>query len=183
MMKVGFAKFIQALSLGRLKEEDGLAAVEAAYIFPIMLTMLLGVYDIGNGIIANQKTIRASQVTADLIARTAEIDSAGLNEAIQGGQQALVPLNDTTYGVDVVSIRFDSDANAVIEWRETRNMTPMSDVLTRVQALGQADEGVLVVASEYTFEPLFAGFIVEDMQMREVAFARGRKSAVVERVP
>ena len=64
MIKQLLSKCVQTLSLGRLQEEDGMAAVEAAYIFPILLTMMLGVFDLGNGIIANQKTIRASQVTA-----------------------------------------------------------------------------------------------------------------------
>ena len=97
--------------------------------------MLLGVYDVGNGIIASQKTIRASQVTADLVARYAEVDTAMINDAIQGGSQALVPLDTSTFGVDVVSVRFDSDANASIEWRETQNMVPMNDVLARVSSL------------------------------------------------
>lgn len=181
MMKKRIAQFLEKMSLGRLQEEDGMAAVEAAYIFPILLTMMLGVFDIGNGIIANQKAIRASQVTADLIARYAEVDTASLNEAIQGGQQALVPLDDSSYGVDVVSIAFDDDAVPTIEWRETRNMTPIADVLTRVASIAEADEGVLVVAVEYMYEPLFAGFVVDDMQMQEIAFARGRKSAVIEK--
>lgn len=181
MIKTMLSRFLQKISLDRLSEEDGMAAVEAAYIFPLLLTMLLGVYDVGNGIIANQKTIRASQVTADLVARYAEVDTAMINDAIQGGTQALVPLDTSSFGVDVVSVRFDSDANASIEWRETQNMVPMNDVLARVSSLASPDEGVLVVAVEYLYEPLFAGFVVDDLQMQEIAFARGRKSAVIER--
>ena len=36
--------------------DEGMAAVEAAMIFPIMLSMLLAIFDLGNGILANQKT-------------------------------------------------------------------------------------------------------------------------------
>ncbi len=180
MMKKWLSKCIQKLSLGRLAEEDGMAAVEAAYIFPIMLTMMLGVYDIGNGIIANQKTIRASQVTADLVARHACVDANMINEAVKGGEHALTPMSLSTYGVDIVSVRFDSDSNASIEWRETRNMTPMGDVLTRVAPIASSDEGVLVVAVEYVYQPLFAGFLIDDALMQEIAFARGRKSSVIE---
>lgn len=182
MMKQLLSKCISRISLGCIREEDGMAAVEAAYIFPILLTMLLGVFDLGNGIIANQKTIRASQVTADLITRFSQVDTAMLNEAIQGGQQALVPLNVASYGVDVISIRFDENSNPTIEWRETRNMAPIGDVLTRVAALAEPNEGVLVVAVEYLYQPLFAGFVVDDLQMQEIAFARGRKTSVVEKI-
>lgn len=163
------------------RSEDGVAAMEAAFVFPLLLTLLLGTFDMGNGILANQKTIRASQVTADLISRTSSVDNAMINEAIEAGELALDPLPTGTFGVDVVSISFDDDANAIVEWRETRNMTPLADVLTRVESLAEAGEGVMVVAVEYEFEPFFAGFVVDKIYMQEIAFSRGRKSAVVER--
>ena len=164
------------------RSEDGLAAVEAALVFPVLLTLLLGTFDVGNAILANQKAIRASQVTADLIARTSAIDDAGIDEAVEAGELAMQPMDVDTYGVDVVSIRFDEDANAVVEWRETRNMPPLADVLTRVQDLAEADEGVLVVSVEYDFEPVFAGFVVDTILMREIAFSRGRQGAVIEKL-
>ncbi|MCB9983496.1 MAG: pilus assembly protein [Rhodospirillales bacterium] len=163
------------------KSEDGVAAVEAALVFPIMLVLLLGMFDLGNGILANQKTIRASQVAADLIARSSVVDMEMIYDAIDASELALDPFDTTSYGIDVVSLRFDDDANPVIEWRETRNMTPLADVETRVADLAQAGEGVLVVAVNYDFEPLFGGFVIHDIAMQEIAFARGRQGAVIER--
>lgn len=163
------------------RKEDGVAAVEAALVFPLLLTLLLGTFDIGNGILANQKAIRASQVTADLVTRDSTIDDAGIDEAIEAGKLAFQPLSSDSFGVDIVSISFDDDANAVIEWRETRGMTPLPDVLTRVVDLAEAGNGVMVVAVEYEFEPIFAGFVIDAIPMQEIAFSRGRKSAVVER--
>lgn len=162
--------------------EEGMAAVEAALVFPLLLTLLLGTFDMGNGILANQKAIRASQITADLIARNASVDSAMLDDAIKAGELALHPLPTTTFGVDVVSIRFDDSANPIIVWRETRNMSPMGDVLTRVQDIAEAGDGVLVVAVQYNFEPIFAGFVVDNIPMKEIAFGRGRQGAVIERI-
>ena len=164
------------------KDEDGLAAVEAALVFPVLLVLFLGTFDLGNGILANQKTIRASQVTADLIARSSAVDTSMVDEAVEAGELALNPMPTDTFGVDIVSISFDDDANAVIEWRDTRNMTPLADVLTRVESLAQAGEGVLVVTIQYEFEPVFAGFVVDTIPMQETAFARGRQGAVVEQI-
>ena len=179
---VNISSFIMRVPLLQrwLKGCDGVAAMEAAMVFPILLTLMLGTFDLGNGILANQKTIRASQVTADLIARDSTIDAAGLDEAIRGGELALEPLSSASLGVDVVSISFDDDANPVIEWRETRNMPPMADVLTKVAPLAEPGEGVLVVGVNYTYTPLFAGFVVDTIQMQEIAFARGRKGAAIE---
>lgn len=162
------------------ESEQGVAAVEAALVFPILLTLLLGTFDMGNGILANQKAIRASQVTADLIARNSSVDLTMINEAVEAGELAFTPLPSDTFGVDIVSIGFDDDAEPFIEWRDTRNMTAISDVLERVASLAEAGDGVLVVTVEYEFEPLFAGFVIDNIPMQEIAFARGRTGAVIE---
>ena len=160
-------------------EKDAVAAIEAAMIFPIMLTMLLGVFDMGNAILMNQKTIRASQVTADLISRNRSVDAAIVTEAVEAGRLAFEPQGSEGYGYDIVSIRFDDDGNPQIVWRETDGMDPMSDVLADVMSLSEPGNGVLVVGVEYEFHPTFAGFVMDTFTMQEVAFARGRKSPVV----
>lgn len=162
-------------------EEEGMAAVEAALIFPVMLVLLLGVYDVGNAILANQKTIRSSQIVADLITRKSIIDISDVNEAVEAGRLAFEPIDSTSYGVDIVSIRFDEDASAEIVWRETRNMTPVANPLSAVSALETANEGVVMVSVKYDYEPLFAGFVIDAFGMREVAFSRGRNSPVISR--
>ena len=165
------------------EEESALAAVEAAMIFPIMLTLLIGVFDAGNAILANQKTIRASQVVADLITRQNVVTGADIDDAIEAGRLAFEPIDSSSYGVDIVSIRFDEDANAEIEWRETRNMTPVPNALTAVEAVEAANEGVVMVSVHYGYEPLFIGFVFDAFDMQERAFSRGRSTPVVLRAP
>jgi Flp pilus assembly protein TadG len=175
------AKFKRFIAYLRAKQADdsGLAAVEAAMIFPILMTMLLGTFDLGNGILSNQKVIRASQVVADLVTRDMSIDAAGIDESINAGELALNPFPTDTFGVDIVSLRFDGEAEPIIVWRETRNMSENANVFTDVAALAEENSGVVEVTVRYLFEPVFSGFVVGDIQMVEKAFARGRRSAVV----
>ncbi|MBP7721616.1 MAG: pilus assembly protein [Alphaproteobacteria bacterium] len=162
------------------RETEAVATVEAALVFPILLTLLLGTFDMGNGILANQKTIRASQIVADLITRNMTVDDVEIEEAVTAGGLAFEPLDSSSYGVDIVSIRFDDDAQPEIVWRETTpGMAQNQNVLEDVASLAEADNGVVVVTVAYVFEPVFAGFVLNEMTMREVAFARGRRSAVV----
>jgi Flp pilus assembly protein TadG len=163
------------------RRDDGVAAVEAALIFPIMLTLLMGTYDLGNAILANQKTIRASQVVGDLVTRERSIDDQGIDDAIDAAELALVPMPPEGLGIDIVSISFDENEQATIEWRETRGMTADPDVLNRVAGLAAPNEGVVVVLVRYNFLPIFANFVTGEIAMEEVAFTRGRKSAVVTR--
>lgn len=178
ILKANFKKLFCAFS-ARWRDEKGMAAVEAAMIFPILATLLVGMYDLGNGILANQKAIRASQVIADLVTRDMTINETGIDEAVNAGELALVPFSTATFGVDIVSIRFDDDALPQIVWRETRNMPEDPDVLNDVSALAEENSGVVVVTVQYRFEPVFAGFVVDQFLMEEKAFARGRRSPVV----
>ncbi len=165
------------------RSEEGMAAVEAAIIFPVMLVMLMGVYDLGNAILANQKTIRASQVVADLIARQNIVSNADIADAVEAGRLAFEPIDSSSFGVDIVSIRFDDDAASEIVWRETVNMTPVPNPLGAVSALEDSNEGVVMVSVVYEFTPLFAKFAVSSFGMREVGFSRGRNSPVINRSP
>ncbi|PCI57156.1 MAG: hypothetical protein COB36_02500 [Alphaproteobacteria bacterium] len=162
-----------------MKEKEGVAAIEAAMIFPIMLMMFLGVFDAGNAILANQKTVRASQVVADLITRKSVVSATDVTEAISAGRLALEPLDSSSFGIDIVSIRFDEDANSSIEWRETVNMGSLPDALGAVEALEDEDEGVVMVSVKYVYTPLFSSFISGPLTMNEVAFSRGRRTPVI----
>lgn len=164
------------------RDEKGLSAVEAALVFPFMLLLLLGVFDMGNAILINTKTLRASQIVADLITRSSVVTDEELDEAIEAGRLALEPFDTSSYGVDIVSISFDDEAAPEIEWRETRNMGPDNNVLDDVEPLAEEGQGVVVVNVHYDFEPFFAGFVMDAFGMQETAFARGRRSAVVGRI-
>lgn len=176
----GFIKALKALPGRWVRETEAVATVEATLVFPILLTILLGTFDMGNGLLANQKTIRASQIIADLVTRNMTVSEEELEEAIMAGSLAFEPLDAGSYGVDIVSIRFDEEAEPEIVWRETSaGMAANQDVLADVESLAEADNGVVVVTVGYVFEPVFAGFLLDTMPMRETAFARGRRSAVV----
>ena len=150
-------------------------------VFPVLLVMMLGVFDFGQAIMCNQKTIKASQVVADLVTRNQEILDTEVDDAIDAGTLSLMPYNDETLGFDIISIRFLDDATPEIVWQETRNMTAstLPEIQERTLPLAEAGSGVVMVISEYDYRPVFAGFVADEIPMQEVAFARGRRSAVV----
>ena len=162
-----------------LKEEDAIAAIEASLIFPVLLTLMLGVFDLGNGILANQKAIRASQVVADLITRDAMVDDAMIDDAIDAATMALDPFPIGTFGVDILSVSFDDDGDVTEEFRTTENMSPVPDAMERVGALSDGNSGLVMVAVVYNYEPIFGNFVIGTIEMQEIAFSRGRNSGVV----
>lgn len=180
---IGLAHLIRAATaLKRLaRREDGSAAIEAALLFPILMVILMGMVDIGDATLTNQKVISGSQVAADLLARKATASSSDIDNAVEAARLALMPFPTTSFGIDIASIQFDDDGMPVVLWRVTRNMSANDVAVESSEAIGAPGEGVLIVTVQYQFEPTFSGNIIGPFTMQEVAFVRGRKSPTITR--
>ena len=161
------------------QDEKGMSFVETAILFPVLLSLLMGVYDLGQGIVVNQKTIAASQVIGDLITRYEVVDQGLITDIINAGELALAPYSTEAFGYDIASVEFDEDGYPVVLWRETFNMEADDAAVDSSTGLGVEGEGVVIVSVVYAYEPFFSNFVVNSYDMNEVAFLRGRKSPTV----
>lgn len=174
-MKQGFIRILQRY----IGEEKATAFVEAAIFIPIMLTLLMGVFDIGNGIIINQKTITSSQIAADLVGRVKSVDQSDVNNIVEAARLAYQPHGTSDFGIDIVSIEFDENGDPLILWRETINMQPNQNAVDSTAGLSPEGEGIIIVSVNYDYQPLFTQLFVDNFEMQEVAFSRGRRSRTV----
>lgn len=166
---------------GYLKDSSGVAAIEAALYFPILILLLLGMLDLGYGILASQKTIRASQVVSDLVARVNDLDSDGINDVIEAGRLALSPFPTDSFAVDIASIYYDENDSPEVCWRETVNMSPNSDIPANDDGLGADGDAAIAVTVRYDYEPRFSSHVIDTISMQEVAYSRGRRTTIVQR--
>ncbi len=166
------------------KDENATSLMEAALLFPIFITLVMGVIDIGNGLMAAQKLVNAAQTTADLIARKAAPTSQERDEAIEAGKVAMQPYSTFSYKYDIVSVEFDENEDAQVVWRETSSgFEGNPDAVESTQGLGGEGEGALVVTIRFDYEPLFSNFLKPVYHFEEVAYTRGRSSPVIGDVP
>lgn len=174
------------------RDQRAVAATEFALAFPMLFFMLLGTVELGNGIMANQKTIMASQVVADLITRTEAVTSAQLEEAKAAGRLALNPFPSESVGFDIISIQYDADSidagdepDPVIVWRETDNMqgyeADVEAIKESVLPLALVGDGVVIVYVRFPYSSPFGQRFIGDINMIEITYARGRKNPVVVR--
>lgn len=174
-------KMIRKAVLWR-RDENGVAAAEMALVFPIMLLLLLGIWDLGNGILINQKAIAASHIVIDLIGRQEDVSDAEFDQAIQAGLLAMMPYDTGTMMIDVVSATFDASDDPLLLWQETSTGSAgNAQLLSSVAGLGVEGDGALVIEVTYQYVPLFAGHVIGTINMRERVFSRGRASTTVTR--
>lgn len=165
-----------------LKDKKANAAVEMALVFPILVTMLFGVVDIGKGLLIDKKAISAAHIASDLLARNISVTDDDVNQAIEAARLAFDPYPTGTFGIDIAGIQFQgAGADPAVIWRDTQNMGPNDEVLTGSTGLGTEDEGVIAVTVVYTYDPPFSGVLTGDIDIQEVAYVRGRITPFVSR--
>lgn len=181
MRQMSFSTVLRSMKFW-FEDQKAFAATEFSLLFPILMTLMVGVFDMGYGILAAQKTIRASQVTADLVARHKTVSNSDVQEAIMGGQLALVPFDTTSYGYDIISLEFDENGQAEMPalWRQTSgNMAANDGFVNALTGLGSPGEGLIVVQVSFEYEPLFSGYLFGTMTFSEIAFLKPRNSSTI----
>jgi Flp pilus assembly protein TadG len=179
-MKGTAQRFLDILKLRQWAgEEKGTAYIETVLLMPVFISLLMGVYDLGRGVTTNQKVIGASQIIGDLIARERDVTMAALDDIIVAGELAIEPYPVAPLGYDIVSVEFDDDGDPQVLWRVTVNTAQNNDAVESTENLGAPGDGILIVTTTYDYQPYFTHFVVDEINMHEVAFLHGRKSATI----
>jgi Flp pilus assembly protein TadG len=179
--------------LSRLWHDSrGAAAVEFAYLVPILLLMLLGTIEIGRAVNVHRQFAMATATTSDLVAReewlgTSETDAdANLASMMESVEHLMQPYDSSTLKLGVFSVQASpDDANDTrVAWKYSYNGQSVPDKC-QPYALpdGLIGKGgsAIVVESTYGFKPLFADFVPGmsgDMTWTEKSIHSPRNSCV-----
>ena len=161
------------------RHKEGVSAVETAILFPLLITLLTAVYDLGQGVVISQKVNTAAQVMGDLLTRYETVDDALITDIINAGELSLAPYSTTDLAYDIASVQFDEDGDPVTLWRRSFGMLEDDDPILATIGLGTEGQGVIVISVSYSYIPFFNNFIIDEFSMYERAFLRGRKSMTV----
>jgi Flp pilus assembly protein TadG len=165
------------------RDDRAVAAIEAGFIFPVLVVILCGMIDTGMGLVANQKMVNASQMVADILAREDQITDGEMNDAVVAGQLAMMPYGTQSFGVHVAGIQYNgANATPVVRWQDMVGTTANPDVAAGSRGLGLQNEGVLAVTTRYRFQPIFSFIFTGPIEMEEVAYVRGRRGLFITRV-
>lgn len=166
------------------KDEEAVVAAEFGLTYPLLIAMMLGMWDLGFGVVAAQKSIGAAHMVADLLSRQICITDEAVEQSIYAAQAVMAPMPvGENLEIEIASVYYDSNDNAVLKWSEVSNTTFDNALVDEADPLGTQGDGTVVVRIRYEYSPSFSYMFVGEMEFEEVAFIRGRKSPVVYRTP
>lgn len=170
------------------RNSDGVAAVEFAFIAPILIIMLFGVFEMGRAYSAHRRFLSASYMIGDLVAREKELTTDGLRgiyqlaPTVMGGYSS----DKAILSVEVLPVQIQAskpDEVRSYATPERFNKTIpscgaqiVSDDVKDI--LKSSTQGLIVVTSTYEYKPLFASSIVGSMTWTNVSTFAPRQQCV-----
>lgn len=92
-----------------MRDRRGVAAIEFAFVVPILLCLYLMTMEITQGIVTNKKLGRAGNLVGDLITQQSEISRSEADGIMQIGEALLQPYNRTKPSITITAINIETD--------------------------------------------------------------------------
>jgi Flp pilus assembly protein TadG len=169
------------------------AAVEFAFVLPVMLVAYLGTVEVGGGVTADRKLSNLSLTLANLTARADKaVADTDMNDIFNAAASILVPYDSTKAGMVVTSIVFDnaSPPNGYVVWSSTSGpgvtaMTPscVTKVATTLvpNSIRTAGGSIILAQAKFPYKPVIGYVMTGSITLSESNFMVPRNMAAVPR--
>lgn len=163
----------------------GLAAMEFAFIAPIMILLFVGVVEASNAFAVSRRVSLAVNTLADLTSQEAQISASQVDDLFEGVEQ-IIQEGDIPADIRLVSLIFDPDTNEVkVHW--SRNSAGGQPYAPGSVYAGLADATLLDATSslivgeiEYTYVSSLIGKLVPTIDFDKSATRWPRRSPRVQ---
>jgi Flp pilus assembly protein TadG len=163
------------------RAEQGMAAIEMAFIFPIMLLLYFGLVDVTNLLSANRRVTIAASTLGDLVTQSAEtIKKADLTGIYAAVAPIMDPFPSTDVKIQIFAFK-KSGSSAVLSWSNSKNgscgstpsATGLADLMT--------DGNDLVISRVCVDYPPITGMVIgtSDIRLQDEVILRPRQSATL----
>ena len=181
-----------------VSDRRGIAAIEFAFIAPLLLSLYFVTMEVAQGIEANKKVGRVASMTADLVTQQQSISKTEVEAIMRIGESILQPYNRTKPSITVTAIEITNETPPKVKVLWSRKLingvfsagaakgtattvptklTIKDSFLLRVET-GLAYKPVIVwTASQKTSLGLAAAF--DNIAMKEVYYLRPRRSPTI----
>ena len=170
------------------RAKDGLAAVEFAFILPVLITMFFGTVEMSNALGARADVTAIASTAADLVAQQSNVTNADMTNVMSALNSILYPYPTSTATIVISSVVVDNSGNGKVAWSDAQNGTARtvgSTIPTTILPAGLltagSGQGIIMAEITYNYSSTSTQVMKLPISMSNVFFAKPRKSLTVTR--
>lgn len=181
------ARTLKLLARAFAKSRSGIAALEFAFIAPVMIVLFFGVVEGSNALSVSRRVSLAVNTLADLASQEAQLTTAQLGDLFTGVEQ-IVGQGDIDADVVLISLIYDPDEDKIlVDWsRDNAGGTPYApgSEYTGLADATLLDETSSLIVSEirYTYSSALTRSIIGPVDFEKFATRWPRRSARVQMI-
>lgn len=166
-----------------LRNASGLAAVEFALIFPLMLVFYFGAFESTQMLTAGRRVSAVAYTAADLVAQAASVSNSDMADVFAASSALLYPLSTTPLKIRITSVVANSSGVNKVAWSDGHNISPrtVNSNVTLPTGLTSAGTSVIFVEVSYAYSSPISETITDSIDFEEVAYLKPRRAVSVTR--
>ncbi|MDP2010393.1 MAG: pilus assembly protein [Phenylobacterium sp.] len=163
-----------------IKDRRGAAAVEFAFVAPVMILMYYGLAELTQGMMADRRASHVASAIGDLVAQDTMINTSEMNDIFNVGKAIISPFPTTGLSMRVTSIRKDSSGAIQVMWsKSSGSMGVLTTVASVPAGLIANNESVILAESSYVYDSATKQVLPNALTFTQKYYLKPRKTAQV----
>lgn len=171
---------------GLFGDRSGVGAIEFAILFPILVMLYIGAFEITVGLSVSKRAARAAGSVADIVTQQQGVTKTSLQQITTVANAIFAPYNTSQMQVKLTGITMDASANAKVLWSWGNSTTSApyaaNSAVTGVPADMQKASSFLVRAELsipyqlFAFSPAFLPGNLQTLTIQRTYYYRQRQN-------
>jgi Flp pilus assembly protein TadG len=108
------------------RDAAGVAAIEFAFIGPVLITMYFGIAELTQAMLAQRRVSHAASTIGDLVAQGTTIQASNFSDLWVVGQTIIAPFPTAPLQMRLTSITTNASNTATVAWSEGSGMSALA---------------------------------------------------------
>jgi Flp pilus assembly protein TadG len=164
-----------------LKAREGLAAVEFAFVAPVMIVMFFGAIELSAAVDCKTRVTHVAATAADLVSQETTVSSTDMANVFAALNAIIFPYSSGAAKIVISSIVYKTATTGTVEWSDPQNTTKrtLGSIVTVQEGLLTPGGSVILAEITYNYASPTTQILTGAVTMTGSFYAHPRRSAKV----
>jgi Flp pilus assembly protein TadG len=166
----------------RWRDDRGVAAVEFAFIAPVLLVLYLGGFELSQAMATYRKVSDTTVELANVAAQYTTMSAADVSSVMNASSQIMAPYATSNLTIVLSEVTTDANNQAKVTWSQPYNgataLTAGSSI-TLPTGLSSPSTNYILVQTTYLYTPVIGSRFLSPVPMRDQIYMLPRASASI----